>query len=93
MLSQREMAIGFCQWVRERLCRCSFGGGQAGGFEELNEIRSLRMLTGVWRVGRRGDGGSWNPHAGQVAKLRTVLLSAVSETYMKEVVCKLVEIA
>ena len=38
-------------------------------------------------------GGPGNPHAGQVAKLRAVLLDAVTEGDMRAVVLKLVELA
>lgn len=40
-----------------------------------------------------GQFAAGNPHGGQVAKMRSVMLSAVSGTDMKEVVSKKVEIA
>ena len=65
----------------------------------LGEIRAARGTsanvshTPSGRFAAGNPGGPGNPHAGQVAKLRAVLLDAVTEEDMRTVVGKLVEMA
>ena len=65
----------------------------------LAEIEAARdrsangTRTPSGRFATGNPGGTGNPHAGQVAKLRAVLLDAVTEEDMRTVVGKLVEMA
>ncbi len=50
-----------------------------------------RATTGRFLPGN--SGGPGNPHAKRVAALRTAMLEAVSEEDMRDILCKLVELA
>ncbi len=59
----------------------------------IDETSANGIHTPNGKFAAGNPGGPGNPHAGQVARLRAVMLEAVSEDDMRAVVLKLVELA
>ena len=59
----------------------------------MNETSANGIHTPNGKFAAGNPGGPGNPHGGQVARLRAVMLEAVSEDDMRAVVLKLVELA
>ena len=59
----------------------------------MNDTSANGLHTAGGKFAAGNPGGPGNPHGGQVARLRAVMLEAVSEDDMRAVVLKLVELA